>query len=157
MTHKMTIGMSLAVALLLMGGVASAEQERERGGGARPEARQAEPHPGPSGYQRITEPRGWDARPGTVDRGAYQHNFQAARVYRIGPYHGPAGWAPRHWVYGQFLPRSYWARQYLLADYWLFGLEVPPAGYEWVRVGPDALLVNVVNGEILQAEYGVFG
>jgi Ni/Co efflux regulator RcnB len=44
----------------------------------------------------------------------------------------------------------------LVADYWLFGLEIPPAGYEWVRVGADALLVNIVDGEILQVEYGVF-
>ena len=36
-------------------------------------------------------------------------------------------------------------------------LEIPPAGYEWVRVGNDAMLVNIANGEILQAEYGVFG
>lgn len=58
--------------------------------------------------------------------------------------------------FGQFLPRAYWASQYILADYWLFALEVPPAGYEWVRVGTDAFLVNIATGEILQAEYGVF-
>jgi Ni/Co efflux regulator RcnB len=34
---------------------------------------------------------------------------------------------------------------------------VPPAGYEWVRVGADALLVNTATGEVLQVEYGVFG
>jgi Ni/Co efflux regulator RcnB len=44
----------------------------------------------------------------------------------------------------------------LLADYWLFALEVPPVGYEWVRYGVDALLINTSNGEILQVEYGVF-
>jgi hypothetical protein len=26
-----------------------------------------------------------------------------------------------------------------------------------VRVGADAILVSTINGEILQAEYGVFG
>jgi Ni/Co efflux regulator RcnB len=137
-------------------GGASAEPERERGDGARPEARQPEPHPGPKGYQRITEPQGWNARPGAVDKGSYQHNFQAARSYKIGPYHRPAGWAARRWVFGQILPRTYWAPQYLLADYWLFSLEVPPAGYEWVRVAADAMLVDIVSGEILQVEYGVF-
>jgi Ni/Co efflux regulator RcnB len=156
MAHAMKIGVSLAVALILAGGAASAEPERERGGGARPEARQPEPHPGPKGYQRITEPQGWNARPGAVDRGSYQHNFQAARSYKIGPYHRPAGWVARRWVFGQILPRTYWAPQYLVADYWLFSLEVPPAGYEWVRVGADAMLVDIVGGEILQVEYGVF-
>jgi Ni/Co efflux regulator RcnB len=32
---------------------------------------------------------------------------------------------------------------------------VAPAGYEWVRDGTDALLVNVTTGE-MQVEYGVF-
>ena len=68
----------------------------------------------------------------------------------------PAGWAPHHWAYGQILPRGYWAAPYLIADYWLFALEVPPAGYEWVRDGNDALLIDTNSGEILQVEYGVF-
>jgi Ni/Co efflux regulator RcnB len=157
MTHQLRIGLSLVVACFLVGAVTAAEPEHERGGGgARPEARPAEPHPGPSGYQRVTEPKGWNARPATVDRGAYQHNFQAARSYKIGPYHHPAGWVARRWGFGQILPRAYWASQYILADYWLFALEVPPPGYEWVRVGNDALLVSIANGEILQVEYGVF-
>ena len=104
----------------------------------------------------MAEPRGWNARPNTVDRDAYHHNFQAARSYRIGPYHRPRGWAPHHWVYGEILPRPYWAPEYLIADYWLFSLEVPPVGYEWVRDGNDALLISTDSGEILQVEYGVF-
>jgi Ni/Co efflux regulator RcnB len=91
-----------------------------------------------------------------VNRTTYQHNYQAARNFKIGPYHPPAGWTARHWAYGQILPRAYWASQYILADYWLFALEVPPVGYEWVRDGDDAILVNIVTGEILQVEYGVF-
>ena len=168
MLKGLKTGISLVAVLCCVGVALAGEPERgheERGAPARPdpghderrEPPRAEPHPGPSGYQRPAEPAGWNARPGAVDRAAYQHNFQAARTYRIGPYHRPAGWAPRHWGYGQILPRGYWAAQYILADYWLFGLEIPPAGYEWVRVGADALLISVANGEILQAEYGVFG
>jgi Ni/Co efflux regulator RcnB len=104
----------------------------------------------------VTEPHGWDARPAAVDRGAYQHNFQAARSYRIGPYHRPAGWSAHRWGYGEILPRAYWAAPYVIADYWLFALEVPPAGYEWVRDGNDALLIDTNSGEILQVEYGAF-
>ena len=124
---------------------------------ARPAMHQAEPHPGPKGYQRLAEPKGWNARPAAVDRSAYQHNFQAARSYKIGPYHRPPGWHAHQWAYGERLPRAYWASQYILADYWLFSLEVPPAGYEWVRDGNDAILVSTDNGEILQVEYSVFG
>jgi Ni/Co efflux regulator RcnB len=138
-----------------------AEQPREHAGGgakpaAHPAAHPAEPHPGPSGYQRVTEPKGWNARPATVDRSAYQHNFQAARSYKIGPYRRPPGWTAHRWGYGEILPRAYWASQFILADYWLFALEVPPAGYEWVRDGADALLVDTNTGAILQVEYGVF-
>jgi len=43
-----------------------------------------------------------------------------------------------------------------VGDSWLFALQVPPAGYEWVRDDTDALLVNLQTGEILQVEYGVF-
>jgi Ni/Co efflux regulator RcnB len=165
MTHGSKIGLSLALAMVLAGGAAVAEEQHEHGGGSGREGgrpaehqaeHQAEPHPGPSGYQRVTEPHGWNARPATVDRGAYQHNFQAARSFRVGPYHRPVGWSPHRWVYGEVLPRAFWAPQYLLTDYWLFALEVPPAGYEWVRSGADALLLNMSNGEILQVEYGVF-
>jgi Ni/Co efflux regulator RcnB len=100
--------------------------------------------------------RSGTAPPAAVDHGAYQHNFQAARSFRIGPYHRPQGWVAHHWAFGQILPRVYWGPDYVLADYWLFALEVPPAGYEWVRDDTDALLVNTGTGEILQVEYGVF-
>jgi Ni/Co efflux regulator RcnB len=106
----------------------------------------------------VTEPKGWNVRPpATFNRGTYQHNFQAARAYRIGPYHRPPGWAVHRWAYGQVLPRAYFAPEYILSDYWLFALEVPPVGYEWVRDDTDALLVNINSGEILQVVYGAFG
>lgn len=160
MTHGLRAGMALTMALCLISGGAMAQHERERGGpgpgAAHPEARQFEPHPGPQGYPRVAEPRGWNNRPGTVDRGAYQHNFQATRPFRIGPYHQPPGWDNRRWGYGDILPRAYWAAPYLVMDFWLFGLEVPPVGFEWVRVGADALLINMATGEILQSVYGTF-
>ncbi|HTV96457.1 MAG TPA: RcnB family protein [Steroidobacteraceae bacterium] len=153
--------LALSAALLAAGSssVALAQPDREHGGQHAAPARAAprgEPHQGPQGYQRVTAPHGWNQRPQTVDRGAYQHNFRAARSYSIGPWRPPHGWVARRWVYGQILPRAYWAAPYLIGDYWLFALEVPPVGYEWVRDGNDALLVNMTTGEILQVEYGVF-
>lgn len=134
-----------------------AQEHREAAPHAAPqrgEPQRGEPHEGPRGYQRPAEPH--VARPTSVDRGAYQHNYRAARTYHIGPYRRPAGWTAHRWAYGEILPRAYWAPQYLIGDYWLFGLEVPPVGYEWVRDGNDALLIDVNTGEILQVEYGVF-
>jgi Ni/Co efflux regulator RcnB len=167
MTHPLKNSLALFAAALIGGsaGSAFAQQHDEHAAppraeghpAARAPAHPAEPHAGPSGYQRPTAPQGWDARPKEVDRAAYQHNFQAARSYKVGPYQRPSGWVNRHWGYGDRLPRAYWGSQYLLADYWLFGLEVPPVDYEWVRVGPDALLISISTGEVLQAEYGVFG
>jgi Ni/Co efflux regulator RcnB len=140
--------------------LAVAQEHRENGhevaGPARSPAH-GEEHPGPHGYARVTEPHGWDARPKTFDRAAYQHNFHAARVFHVGPYHRPRGWVAQRWVHGQILPRVYFAPEYVLSDYWLFALEVPPVGFEWVRDDEDALLVNIQSGEILQVEYGVFG
>jgi Ni/Co efflux regulator RcnB len=158
--HASKISFFLALALVA-GGMATAQEERGHAERApahaeRPPAH-GEPHAGPSHYQRVSEPKGWNNRPTEVDRVHYQHNFQAARSFRIGIYHRPSGWVARRWAYGQVLPRAYWAAPYLIADYWLFALDVPPVGYEWVRDDTDAILVNISTGEILQVEYGVFG
>jgi Ni/Co efflux regulator RcnB len=171
MVRSFHIGVTLAASLMLAAAAATAQERGgEHGGGeehgpapggqhapAPQMHRQApEPHPGPTHYQRVQEPKGWNERPKQVDRAAYQHNFQAQRSFHVGPYHRPPGWVSRHWAYGDILPRAYWAAPYLLSDYWLFSLETPPVGYEWVRDGNDALLVDINTGEVLQAEYGVF-
>jgi Ni/Co efflux regulator RcnB len=154
---KLTQIVSVALMTAAAAGLQAQEHEHpgEHGPQGRPPAH-GEPHAGPRGYERPTPPHGWDNRPHDVDRGAYQHNFQASRSYHIGVYHRPHGWVARRWAYGEVLPRAYWAPPYILADYWLFGLEIPPAGFEWVRDDTDAILVNVQTGQILQVEYGVF-
>lgn len=110
----------------------------------------------PLGYKRLGRPDGIDARPRTLDRHAFNHNFQADRVYRIGPYAAPADWRYRQWRFGEILPAPFWAERYRIADFWLFGLDVPPAGFEWVRYGPDAILIDVGTGEVIQVDYGLF-
>ncbi len=153
--------MSFFLALALAASAPALAQHEEHGGPqqkehGRPEAH-GEPHAGPTHYQRVTEPEHWNERPATVDRAHYEHNYQAARVYHIGVYHRPHGWVAHRWAYGQILPRAYWAAPYIIADYWLFALDVPPIGFEWVRDDTDAILVNVSTGQIIQVEYGVFG
>jgi Ni/Co efflux regulator RcnB len=154
-------GLSLAVALFAAASVLAAQGERGasehgRPGAGRPPAPHAQPAPAPTRYRRVAPPKGWNSRPATVDHAKYQHNFTATRSYRIGPYVRPPGWVAQHWAYGQILPPAYWAAEYVIGDYWLFGLQVPPAGYEWVRDDDDAILVDTTNGEILQVVYGVF-
>jgi Ni/Co efflux regulator RcnB len=157
-SRKILLG--LAVALIGSAGtLALAEPPHEGHAEAHGPAMapRGEPHPAPKGYSRVEPPRGWNARPAAVDKHSYQHNFQAARSFKVGPYHRPVGWAVHRWGFGEILPRAYFVPEYILADYWLFSLEVPPAGYEWVRDDSDALLIDVNTGEILQVEYGVFG
>jgi Ni/Co efflux regulator RcnB len=160
MTGSLKRALCSMATLAILGGTVAVAQERERQHGeehgqGRPA--HVEPHQGPHGYQRAPEPHGWNTRPKQVDRPTYEHNYQAKRSYRIGPYHRPQGWVAHRWVHGEILPRAYWAPEYLIGDYWLFALDVPPVGYEWVRDDDDALLVNIQTGEILQVEYGVFG
>lgn len=136
-------------------------QNREHGGapamrGGRGMAPRMEMQRAPRGYTRLEQPRGADIRPQTLNRDDFNHNYRAERGYHIGPYDAPNGWKYRQWHYGEILPRMFWAQQYWLSDYWLFGLEIPPAGYEWIRYGPDALLVDVTTGEIVQVIYGSF-
>ena len=154
--RSLILGISLAGTAVGLGYAGSALAEPHGSEGR--EAPHGEPHRGPTGYHRVSPPKGWNARPaaGAFDKGSYQHNFRAARSFRIGPYHPPVGWAPHVWHFGDILPRAYFAPGYLIADYWLFALEVPPAGYEWVRDGADALLISTDSGEVLQVEYGVF-
>lgn len=110
----------------------------------------------PRGYTRFERPRGADQRPPAFDRAYFGHNFQARQTFRIGPYHAPPGYAYRRWAYGEILPAPFWVQDYWISDFWLFGLDVPPVGYEWVRYGPDALLVSTSDGEIGQVVYGTF-
>lgn len=148
----------LSVAGLLAAAAVTADPHGDsRGDRHEAPASRGEVHPGPQGYQRVEPPKGWDARPQHADPHVYNHNFQAAKTYHIGAYRRPQGWVAHHWAYGETLPRLYWGPQFLISDYWLFALEVPPAGYEWVRDDTDALLINTVTGQILQVEYGVFG
>lgn len=147
---------AVAAVLGLMPMVAAVAQERHEARMSAPAQRPEEMQQGPRGYQRIERPREVQNRPQTFDRQQYRHNFKAAHTFGIGPYHAPPGWQYRRWHYGETLPAVFWAADYRLADFWLFGLDIPPVGYEWVRYGDDALLVSMDNGEIVQVVYGIF-
>lgn len=86
----------------------------------------------------------------------YRRNFNAPRRFRFGVYNRPNGWYAHRWVYGERLPGGWYGRNYWIPNYVNFGLVGPPDGYQWVRSGDDALLVDVDTGEVLQVEYGVF-
>lgn len=59
-------------------------------------------------------------------------------------------------AYGDYLPWAFIGPRWFVQDWWSYGLPVAPWGYEWVRVGPDALLVEADTGQVVQVVYGVF-
>lgn len=77
-------------------------------------------------------------------------------------YRAPADWAPpkgldyRRFAYGETLPLAFFARAYWIDHYTRYNLGTTFAGTVWVRVGPDALLVNKDSREVLDAQYGLF-
>ncbi len=86
----------------------------------------------------------------------FHRNFQASRRFRGPDYRRPAGWYDHRWVFGEFLPSAFWARDYWLDDFAAYDLPPPPYGAVWVRVGNDALLIDQDSGEVITVEYGVF-
>ena len=73
----------------------------------------------------------------------------------MAPYRYPGGWYARSWSYGDFLPYG-WFNGYYYLNAAAYGLPYPPIGCEWVRVGQDALLVDVWTGRVVAVYYGLF-
>jgi len=107
------------------------------------------PHPGPGPV--VVGPHGPVYGPGRFSfRG---HDFN--RVH-LNPFIYPPGWAYRQWAVGAVLPPLFLAREYYYPEWAALGLEPPPPGFQWVRYGPDLLLVNEVTGQVADVAYGVF-
>jgi Nickel/cobalt transporter regulator len=92
--------------------------------------------------------------PGAVAQFSYRGRM-IERVH-IHPFIYPPGFAYRRWAVGAALPPVFLARDYWYADWATLGVEPPPPGYQWVRYGPDLILVNVITGQVADVAYGVF-
>jgi Ni/Co efflux regulator RcnB len=90
------------------------------------------------------------------DWSRYRHSGSSHRRFHRGSFHWPRGYHYRRWAYGEFLPRIFFATNYWLNDWRVYGLYAPPPGLVWVRHGPDALLVDRYTGEIVRVNYNVF-
>jgi Ni/Co efflux regulator RcnB len=90
------------------------------------------------------------------DWAQFRRSYDAPRRFRVGVYHAPRGYSYRRWHHGERLPRAYFARNYWLTNFVIYGLFAPPPGLMWVRYGPDALLIDTYTGEIVQVRYNVF-
>jgi len=109
---------------------------------------------GPRAHERMMGP---GPGPGGPPPGAYftyrGHNFN--RVH-ISPFIYPHGWAYRRWAVGALLPPLFLAPAYYYGGWAALGLPPPTPGYQWVRYGPDLLLVNVATGQVVEVANGVF-
>jgi Ni/Co efflux regulator RcnB len=86
----------------------------------------------------------------------YRRTVTSTRHYDAGAFLGPSGYIYTRYSVGQRAPAILLGDRYALEHYAAYGLGVPPIGLTWIRVGNDALLIDESNGEIVQAEYGLF-
>jgi len=96
----------------------------------------AGPHPGPGG--QFT----WRGR-------------SISRVH-LTPFVYPSGWGYRRWAIGAALPALFLDPAYYYADWATLGLAPPDPGFQWVRYGPDLLLVNITTGQVVDVIYDAF-
>ena len=94
--------------------------------------------------------------PGRWERGRYPPVFWSPNRFHVSPYRAPYGFYARAWAFGDFLPRGWYAEPYWIGDFVDYDLPYPPPGFEWVRVGDDALMVDQYTGRIVQVVRGIF-
>jgi Ni/Co efflux regulator RcnB len=109
-------------------------------------------HAAEAGPHRFGEAGGRDVH-GARAFSYHGHSFDRIRGDR---YRWRDGDHYRRWAIGRRLPREYWGRDYYFDDYADYGIDAPPYGYQWVRYGPDLLLVSLSTGLIAQSVYGAF-
>jgi Ni/Co efflux regulator RcnB len=144
------------------------------GGGGAPHGGGGAPHVGggaPAGGGGAPHGAGAGAGSGGGHRGAgaghaggprytpqaFPHEVNVGRQYRFhGQWNQPPGYHYQRWGYGDHLPFGWFAASFWIADFLDYDLAAPPYGYAWVREGPDAVLVNVNDGTVVEVAYGVF-
>ena len=90
-------------------------------------------------------------------QGRYPPIYRSQNRYRYSGYYRPqVGFYSHNWGFGEFLPRGWYGPDYLMNDWWSYGLPYPPLGYDWVRVGDDALLIDPYTGRVVQVVRSLF-
>jgi hypothetical protein len=120
--------------------------DRRFGDHSRPNPRWEQQHSGDRAHRDRPQ---W--RPG-----AFPQSFRSHHRFHVRPYHRPPHFFLHGWGFGEFLPPAWYGPDYLIADWWDYDLPAPPYGFDWVRVGDDALLIDDDTGRIVQAIRGLF-
>jgi Ni/Co efflux regulator RcnB len=87
---------------------------------------------------------------------SYAYHGRAFSPFHAERYRWPHGYRYRRYAVGYALPRRFWLRDYFLDNYADYDLDPPPPNFEWVRYGPDVLLVDLNSGAIAEVVYGAF-
>lgn len=109
-----------------------------------------------NGARQGFDHRGWEQRRPHYDRRHYPPVYRTQHRYRGPVYQPPYGFYARSWGFGDYLPRGWYAQEYRILDWWEYGLPIPPVGYDWVRIGDDAVLIDSFNGRVVQVVYDLF-
>lgn len=100
--------------------------------------------------------RAANGRPFRSQRGFYSYGGRRYARFSAGVYAWPYGYGYTPYYVGAFLPSVFWNPDYYITDYALYDLAPPPPDFEWIRYGPDLLLINVQTGQIAQSIPGAF-
>jgi Ni/Co efflux regulator RcnB len=134
-------------------------------GAYRPGEGQARPGgaPGAPGYQggRVDGGPAYAGgargpRPGAQ---AFAYGGRQFYRYRAAPYNFPRayyGWSGHAWRRGEWLPSVFIVSSYFINDWYDFGLYQPQYGDQWIRVGADAVLIDLASGQVLDVVPGVY-
>lgn len=80
--------------------------------------------------------------------GNYRGSWNGRPYYGAPAYRYPAGYGYRTWAVGAALPAVFLTSTYFFTQWAAMGLAAPPPDYQWVRYGPDLLLVNTRTGQV---------
>jgi Ni/Co efflux regulator RcnB len=86
----------------------------------------------------------------------YIYRGRSFAAFHADPYRWPTGFHYERYAVGYALPRTFWTRDYYIDNYAVYDLDPPPPAFEWVRYGPDILLIDLDSGQISQVIYGAF-
>jgi hypothetical protein len=144
MFRTLAVAAALALAVPAMG-LAQPHDEHHPG-----------PHgpPGPHGGPPGPHPMG--PHPGGPPGHQFSYHGHMFNPVHVAPFVYPHGWAYRRWAVGAALPPLFLAPAYYYTGWAAMGLAAPQPGFQWVRYGPDLLLVNVGTGQVVETVYGAF-
>jgi Ni/Co efflux regulator RcnB len=117
-------------------------------GAATPEARSF----GHAGTERVA---GGEVRRSLTGR-VYQYHGRTYHPFHVARYAWPAGYRYRRYEIGYRLPIIFLVDQYYITDYAAYQIEPPPPGLQWVRYGPDLLLVDPTTGQVQDVVHSAF-